>query len=244
MSSRLIPPLLLVLVLTIAASAQTGGRPPTVGTTRIPTRPRVETPDWTLGSVFISGKVVLDEGSELTEPATIQTLCRGQRHTETYTDSHGNFSFEFGRRALTGGEAGLADAESSSTELAPRRSSQRDWRDCELQAVLPGFSSEQIPLISRISSLETADIGRIVLHRLGHVDGFTISKTTVFAPGSARKAFDKGREQEKKKKWDEAQQSFQKAVEIYSKYAVAWFELGRVQLQKNNPAGARHSFGE
>ena len=36
----------------------------------------------------------------------------------------------------------------------------------------------------------------------------------------------------------------EKAVEIYPQYAVAWFELGRVQAHENDAAGARHSFGQ
>src|SRR5262249_35983022 len=53
---------------------------------------------------------------------------------------------------------------------------------------------------------------------------------------------EKGQEQQKKGKWDDAQKSFESAVAIYPKFAVAWFELARVQLQKNDSAGARNSF--
>ena len=45
-----------------------------------------------------------------------------------------------------------------------------------------------------------------------------------------------------KQKFDEAGALFEKAVQIYPKYAAAWFELGRIQLQKNEPDAARHSF--
>jgi tetratricopeptide (TPR) repeat protein len=37
---------------------------------------------------------------------------------------------------------------------------------------------------------------------------------------------------------------FEKAVGIYDRYAVAWFELGRVQVQKHDEAGARRSFDQ
>lgn len=68
--------------------------------------------------------------------------------------------------------------------------------------------------------------------------------TSALAPNHARKAFDKGREQERKNQWDKAQESFEKAVQLYPHYAVAWFELGRVQGRVNNATGARESFSK
>jgi len=69
-----------------------------------------------------------------------------------------------------------------------------------------------------------------------------VSATSALAPAPARKAFEKGNEQERKQKLEEAQQSFEKAVQIYPQYAEAWFELGRVQSWRNDNAGARESF--
>lgn len=119
---------------------------------------------------------------------------------------------------------------------------QRNWRDCELQAVLAGFSSEVIDLASRMNTLESTDVGKVVLHRLAQVEGTSISVTSALAPSAARKALEKGRDEEKKGKLDQAQQSLEKAVQIYPKYASAWFELGQVQLLKKDPASAKHSF--
>jgi len=223
-----------------SAPAQTGkalGR----GTT---SRPRLGTPDQTpQGRIFLSGKVVLDDGTPLTEPAAIQTICKGQRRTETHTDSHGSFSFEFGSQLASNG-AGIGDAENPFSSTLPSRINQRDWRECELQAALPGFSSQAIQLSSRISGFENSDIGRLAVHRLSQVEGYTISATSALAPRAAKKAFEKGRDQEKKNKWDAARRSFEKAVRIYPKYAVAWLELGRVQLRNNEVAEARYSFGQ
>jgi tetratricopeptide (TPR) repeat protein len=95
-----------------------------------------------------------------------------------------------------------------------------------------------------MSTFETTDIGRLVLHRVGHVEGLTISATSAMAPKDAQKAYEKGHDKVSKEKWDEAQPLLEKAVQIYPKYAVAWFDLGRVQLQKNAMADARHSFEE
>jgi tetratricopeptide (TPR) repeat protein len=81
-----------------------------------------------------------------------------------------------------------------------------------------------------------------MLHRMSQVQGFTVSATSAAAPGKAKKEYEKGREQEKKQKWDDALKSFQKAVDVYPKYAVAWFEMGECQLQKNDVPSAQQSF--
>jgi tetratricopeptide (TPR) repeat protein len=192
-------------------------------------------------TMFISGKVALDDGTELSEPAAIQTICRGDRHTQTYTDRKGSFTFQLGDPTPSG-EGDLSDAGNPMATRATSQRDQRNWRECEIQAVLAGFSSEVVELASRVNTLGSADLGRLVLHRLEHVEGTSISVTSALAPNGARKALEKGREAEKKNKWDQAARDLEKAVQIYPKYAVAWFELGRVQMIKNDPAAAKLSF--
>lgn len=191
-------------------------------------------------TVFVSGKVVLDDGTELTESVAIQTICGRQRRTVADTDAHGNFTFRFGDTS-SGITSAVGDAATSSIRSASGSGSS-NWEDCRIQAVLAGFSSEEIELASRLETLQNTDLGRIPLHRMQRVEGTSISVTSALAPSSAKKALEKGREQEKKLKWDEAEQSFEKAVQIYPKYAVAWFELGRVRLRKNDAASAKKSF--
>lgn len=189
-------------------------------------------------TAFLSGKVALDDGSELTESAAILVVCHGQRHTGGYTDRHGNFSFQFA-------DATSGAASDASTTVMTRTTSsqeQRDWRDCEVQAVLAGYSSQVIELASRMNTLESVNLGTISLHRLEHVEGTSISVTSLMAPSAAKKALEKAREDEKKGKWAQAQQSLEKAVKIYPKYAVAWYELGRVQVQQNDAVSAKKSF--
>ena len=249
MKSPHVVSLLLTLTLTLPGFAQ--GRPgsgsgktpaPTVRSIPSPSEPKLNAPN--LGRVFLSGKVVLDDGTPLTESAIIQTICKGERRNEAYTDSHGNFSFEFGDRRPGSSAFVIGDAETSFSDSTPNRVNQRDWHDCELQAVLPGYSSQVLELASKVYMSETTGLGRIALHRLGEVQGFTVSATSAQAPSGARKAFEKGWDQQKKQKWDDAQRSFEKAVQIYPKYAVAWFELGRTKLQKSDEAGAREAFSQ
>jgi len=105
MNYRLTCSAFLSLILTLFASVPfalaQGTKSPGRGTsstptapTRPPSQPGMNMPDMTLGRrAFITGKVVLDDGSQLTEGATIQTICRGQKQTVTHSDSRGGFSF-------------------------------------------------------------------------------------------------------------------------------------------------------
>jgi tetratricopeptide (TPR) repeat protein len=161
---------------------------------------------------------------------------------EGYTDSKGTFSIQFSNKEFGG--ASLA-SETPTTHLdtsAIRQNTPRDWRDCELKAVLSGFVSQAVDLGVRTPAIGNTNIGTIVLHRVAAVEGLTISATSVRAPDKARKDYEKGLEERKNGKLDSAQEKFQKAVEGYPQYAEAWLELGRVQAQKNDVASARQSF--
>jgi len=225
-------------LLVVATTASLAQRRPGRGLPTAPPPPGVN-PN-SSGSIFLTGKVVIEDGSELAEPVAIQSVCRGHKHTEGYTDSHGGFSFEIGR-TINSNSAGLSDADTDWNSISSRA---RDLQECDLQAALAGFTSDSIPLASKISMGQSNDVGHIVLHRLEKVDGLTISATSAAAPKAARKAYEKGRAEEAKQKWDQAEESFQKAVAIYPRYAVAWCELGRVQQEKNDGAGARTSYNQ
>jgi len=227
----------------IAQGRSTGPKPGRVTDTPQP-RLGQPLPGMTTPNLFLTGKVVPDDGTPLTDHATIQTICKGQIHTETYTDSHGGFTFEFRGQSTASNStaAGVMDAETSLTNPTAMRGNQRDWHDCELRASLPGFTSEVIELASKSLAFGNSDVGRIVLHRMGSVKGLTVSATTAAAPGNARKALEKAIEKERKNQADEAEKLLQKAVQIYPKYAIAWFELGHLQSVNNDFTSARQSF--
>jgi Tfp pilus assembly protein PilF len=228
----------LVSLSVVPALAQAGGG----RRVSTPGRPRVPAPDVSPSTgIFVTGKVVVDDGSVLTESALIQTICRGQKRTEGHTDSHGGFSFQFGSRTSMNRDVDF-DAETASSATPSGRSERRNLQDCELQASLAGFTSEVIQLGGRFSGDENADVGRVVLHRLSNVDGFTISATTAEAPTPARKALEKAQDQQKKGHLENAQKLLEKAVTLYPRFAVAWFELGLVQLQQQDPVAARKAF--
>ena len=251
-------PVLLILFFALSPglSAQsTGGGGKQPSTTRsTPPPPNLPSTDTMSRSLFLSGKVMVDDGTVLTDSVIIQSICKGRIRTEGHTDSKGHFSFEISNLKESGGTE-IQTIDSSPSPFGRDRSQigfgqtglganrlQDYWRDCELRAELPGFTSQAVALAGKLDNIGMADVGTIVLHRMGQVQGFMISATSAGAPAKAKKEYEKGRELEKKEKWDPALASFQKAVEVYPEYAIAWFEMGRVQVQKGDLLAARQSF--
>lgn len=253
MKFRVLAAAFLALLLSISLMAQTrgagGGKPstPATGTTPGVGRTGTTNPDNpslnNSRSLFLTGKVKIDDGTELTDEPMIQSTCQSRVRTEGYTDSKGNFSFdisnlkenEIGAVGQASDTAGFG-SQSSNVNLIDR------WRDCELQAVLPGFTSQVVEVGPHLLDFGNADMGTIMLHRQAQVEGLTISATTAAAPPKAKKEYEKGRELEKKQKWEQAAEKFKKAVEVYPKFAVAWFELGRAQAHSSDPTDARQSY--
>jgi tetratricopeptide (TPR) repeat protein len=191
-------------------------------------------------ATFLSGRVLLDDGTVPAETVVVERVCGTARRPEAQTDSKGRFSFQLGQTRSTLPDAGEgvldgASSRSSNSTLDPK------LLGCELRAVLAGFRSETVSLTSR-RVMDHPDVGTIVLHRLGNVEGTTISATSLAAPKNARQAYDKGIDAVKKQEWPEAEKRFEKAVEVYPKYAAAWYELGEVRLKQNNSDGAEKAF--
>jgi tetratricopeptide (TPR) repeat protein len=246
-----------------------GGGTSTPTTPTNPTRPGIGTqpgnipgnnpsPDFgQMRPLVFMGKVMMDDGTPPSDSVTIQLVCRGTPRSIAFTDSKGGFSVDLNNRM---NDASLMDASEpagggfggpfggGSSNLNGSRGNsnginERDLMGCDLQAALAGFRSEQIHLGTR-RALDNPDVGTILLHRLANVEGLTISATSAYAPKDAKKAFEKAREATRKQKWDEAEKDFQKAVDVYPKYAAAWFQLGLVQQEKKNDEAARKSYAQ
>ena len=236
--------LLLLLALNLSLVAQSRpGRPSTgVGTSR-----RTATPTFpsagTQRSTFITGRIALEDGTPVTDSVAIQTNCRGQLRTRGYSDSKGYFSIE-----LSSNNAALAASSDASESMSSplrgnvNRSLTSEWQYCQLQANLPGYTSRQLELASRLQDMGPNDVGVITLHRMEQVEGFTISATSAAAPPKAKKDHEKGLELARKGKFDEAQRKFESAVALYPDYAVAWLDLGRTQKEQHDSQAAKASF--
>lgn len=218
--------------------------------------------------IFLSGKVMLEDGMPPPEPVTIERMCNGQVRPEAYTDSKGHFSFQLGQtgNVLMDASVSSADAGNFGRDpgmggmVAPNSMGGRntmggpgmmrggamgmaDLMGCELRASLPGFRSESVQL-GRRSVFDNPDVGTIILHRLANVEGTAISFTTLAAPKDAKKAFEKAQKlmQQKSPKDADAAKELEKAVQVYPKYAAAWYQLGEVRLKMKDEEGARKAF--
>ena len=202
---------------------------------------------------YLSGKILMDDGSVPPPNVSIQRACGGATDKPVaYTDSKGRFSFQMGHDMNVLPDASTDIGADNNTALGtPFGSSTQQNRSsgtigpqlagCELLAVLPGYRSDVVQLGLR-KYMDNPDVGTIVLHRQGNVEGTSISATSLDAPRDARKAYDKGLDAEKKQKWPEAQAEFEKAVGVYPKYAAAWFELGAALQHQGNKPQARDAF--
>lgn len=225
----------------------TGGGSTTKGSPSPDTRTSPQQQEQERRPVFLSGKVVLDDGTTPAERVSIERVCNGLARRETYTDSQGQFSMQLGAEpqmfqdATVGGAfdasrgSGMGDANGlppSMTAGAPNTGvSTRDLMVCELRASLPGYRSDTVSLAGR-QLFDNPDVGTIVLHRLGTTQGTRISITTMKAPKDARKAYERGANLMKKQKPAEAAEEFAKAVAIYPQYADALVRLGEIRADQ------------
>lgn len=209
--------------------------------------------------IFLSGKVQIADGTPIPPGVSIQRVCGANTRSVAYTDNKGRFQFEWGHtqgmlpdasnsdnsRGFGSGMPSTSNVpmgqSSSANAMLSGTLAENELSGCELRAVAAGFRSDSVNLSGR-RPLDSPDVGVIVLHRLGNVEGTSISATSLAAPKDAKKAYDKGIEFMHKGKTDDAAKSFDKAVVEYPKYADAWYQLGRMRAVSENAAGAREAF--
>ncbi len=210
--------------------------------------------------IYISGRVLLEDGTPPTELVTIERVCaNGNPHAEGYTDNRGYFGITLGQATgviqdasemggtrgsgafgnPTGAGLGSRSTLGGGTAASSANSDMR-FMNCDLQAKLAGYRSQLVSLTDH-RAMDNPDIGTILMHRMSPTEGNTVSASSLAAPKEARKAFDRGMEAARKRKWDEAAKNFQKATDLYPEYAEAWYELGRLQVIAA-PDTARISF--
>lgn len=203
---------------------------------------------------------MFEDGSPINHDIAIEKVCNGSSRLEGHADMKGRFSITLGQANTTFQDASsYGDANSRlSTPTAntpiggavgnPNGSAQsnagtsaRALEGCELRAAYPGYRSDSV-ILTQHTTLDSPDIGTIVLHRLAAVQGTTISLTTAMAPKDAAKAYEKGMEALAKGNPELGERQLQKAVTIYPQFAVAWFELGRIQQRSSRADQARESY--
>src|SRR5580704_1001020 len=99
--------LLLGAFATASLAAQMGGTPTTGsgGQTSVQANPNLGSGGGAMGAntsrpLYISGKVVIEDGSAVPPNITIERVCGGISKTVAYTESNGRFSFQWGDRNM------------------------------------------------------------------------------------------------------------------------------------------------
>ena len=180
----------------------------------------------------LSGHVTFEDGTVPPQRVTLESVCDGNTRQEATTDPKGGFSFRLG----LGSGDNIMNAENKA--LGNGTGALRNAMECVIQARLPGYTSDTISLVGHDE--HHPDLGTIVLRKNG--EGRTESATSKEAPKAARKAFDKGAEAAKARKFQEASKSYEAAVALYPGYAEAWCQLGQVQMALQQVDEARKSF--
>ncbi len=194
--------------------------------------------------LMLQGRVILDDGKTPNEPIVIERVCGTYVYKEGVANQRGEYSVQLGQNqavfqdASTNGQT-LNINPGAGRGLTSDVSPNALW-DCELRASLAGYRSESVPLTNQ----RNADnpVINFVLHYTGDLKGGTTSVTSEQAPKNAKKAYQKGLGAEKAGNPDEAQKEFLKAVELFPKYAVAWFELGRVYESRDHSPEAKDAY--
>ncbi len=251
--------LILSLFLTLPALGQQkpgGGQPPKQPTPAPKPREQPQTPQRERQTdfqrpIYVTGKVVLEDGTPLPNGVRVEMIYNGQVRRQDYTRLDGSFTFDLGSGVNSGQ---MADASmSSGDDPFNDRSQQRmgmsgisgrvDLSGWEVRAALPGYQSDVVVLQNR-SALDNPDIGLVVLRPLAHVKATTISMSSMKAPKKAKEAYEKAFKAVNKNKpdVDKAAKELEKAIEIYPDYAAAWDMLGQVKMQRKDVPGAKEAF--
>ena len=203
--------------------------------------------------VFFTGSVMLDDGSPPADAVRIEKVCDGRSTFVAWTDAKGHFGFKV---SAGGSDVSTADADqpaisrsdglnkamnSNSTQYSMPIT--QGLRNCELRAVLSGYSSESV-IIAMKSTMDSGRLGTIILRPISRASSLVVSATTLQAPSNARKAYEKGLEAMRVEKWDAAATEFSKAVKIYPIFAIAWYQLGLARQSRNDAAGAVEAWTE
>lgn len=245
LSFAVVLPLALTFVSPATYAQARGGAPPGVAST--PQPPDASTrPDsiqdsglygyWTAmtnqgragGALW--GKVNIEGEPLLWEPVMVSIVCRGKVANTTPTNPKGNFAFTSMPGTM------------NNVDTDVERRMQVQYEGCDVRASLPGFQSDPITITQK-NLRDDPDLGTINL-RPDHADaGTAISGTTTEAPKKATEQFEKAYAAMMGHDPARAESDLEKATKIDPKFAEAWYQLGKLQMTRKDPA-AEQSFSK
>jgi tetratricopeptide (TPR) repeat protein len=194
--------------------------------------------------IFVSGKVVVEGGSDPGEPVAIERVCNGVSRREGYTDFKGQFEFQIGVNPTfqDASENGIQSAPNVPTQIGSTLGGRRpaDLTGCEYRAALAGFLSTSVLIPSAQDS--RYELGTIFLKRMGDAKGTTVSMTSMAAPKNAKQAYERAERANGQKKYSDAEKELSKAVKVYPQFAAAWSLMGEIHQQQGQFQQAREEY--
>ena len=196
--------------------------------------------------IILAGRVIVEGEEGLPEPVVIRVSCGGGSLPQVYTDRRGRFSFQPSCNpvlAMSDASALTAFFRTPGARIGGARG-RLNLSHCWLYAELPGYRSSEIWLgMSR--PMRMSKVGSIVLSRIDGASGDPVSVTTLTAPKSARKAYEKGAKllrSVEEPDYARAIPFLERAVELHPEFAAAWDALGRARVGLGERESAREAF--
>lgn len=194
--------------------------------------------------MFLLGHVTTSDGTPLPNDTVVERVCNNRVRQQVYASARGDFNMQLGSRVDS-----VVDASADLTPQYGERNNnpetgipRRELVRCELRASAAGFRYSVVSLVGLDTFGATVNVGQIVVQRAGKIEGSTLSAIPYRAPNDARKAYERGLQAEKTGKLPDAQKYFEKAVAVYPKYAIAWFQLGSVLQKQQQQNEAREAY--
>ena len=194
--------------------------------------------------MFLQGHVATDDGTPVPHDALIERVCDARVRQQVYASSHGDFTMELGARtdSYPDDSRDRSPQNGQTNNLPGMGISRLALLNCELRATASGFRSGDVSLVDLTPQTRTIDVGAIVVRRATKIKGATVSAASYQTPKDARRAYEKGLDAAKNGRLADARQYFEKAVEIYPKFANAWFQLGVVLQNLAQKESARTAY--
>jgi tetratricopeptide (TPR) repeat protein len=192
--------------------------------------------------IYVSGDVVLENGTPPPVGTMIERDCSGMPKTQANVDLRGHFYFQLGGDARAdnnllpdagdGPTLALDPFANKTVQPAMLPSSfgtllNSNWMGCELRARLTGYRSSVVRLDGGAMSAQL-DAGIIVLHPIFRIEGTLVSINDLRAPKEAKKSFERAQSALQKNDIAEAHSYLDEAVKAYPDYASAWLMMGDV----------------
>jgi len=192
-------------------------------------------------SIFLHGRVVMDDGGDVPLNIVIEKTCNGHTSALTYADKKGRFTVSLSGTSAAKYADASYDANSSGNPNQPaalQSVRKPSLVNCELRASYPGFQSDHVT-ITASRAMDNPDLGIFILHKTGNARPSTVSATFLNAPRQALKFYQKGMDDLRADRLENATRAFQKAVEAYPQFASAWYEMGRLKMTQDATAAQK-----